>query len=113
MGGGRACSCGGVTMASGCVGDDFNDGGAGGETGEGWAADLGIGYAAGPWNFSINGIYSDTDDTDAELLAGSANIGYNLAPGVSVFVTGFVGAEEFGDEDKDIVAPTSGLKLAF
>src|SRR3546814_638545 len=113
IGGGLAVSFGGFTIASGIVWDDFSDGNAGGETGEAWAADLGIGYAAGPWNFSVNGIYSDEDDSDAELLAGSANIGYNLAPGVSVFVTGFVGAEEVGDDDNDIVALTSGLKLAF
>jgi len=113
IGGGIAVSFGGFTIATGAVYDDFDDGNAGGETGKAWAADLGIGYAAGPWNFSVNGIYSDEDDTDAELLAGSANIGYNLAPGVSVFLTGFVGAEEAGDEDNDIVAVTSGLKVSF
>jgi predicted porin len=113
IGGGIAVSFSGFTIASGVVYDDFDDGDAGGETGESWAADLGIGYAAGPWNFSVNGIYSDEDDTDAELWAGSANIGYNLAPGVSVFLTGFVGTEELGDEDNDIVAVTSGLKVSF
>lgn len=114
IGGGLAVSFGGFTVAAGAVWDDFGDGSTGnGETGEAWAADAGIGYAAGPWNFSINGIYSDEDDSDAELLAGSANIGYNLAPGVSVFVTGFVGTEEAGDLDNDIVSVTSGLKVAF
>lgn len=114
IGGGIAVSFSGFTIATGAVWDDFGDGATGnGETGESWAADLGIGYAAGPWNFSVNGIYSDEDDTDAELLAGSANVGYNLAPGVTVFVTGFVGQEESGDADNDIVAVTSGLKLAF
>src|SRR3546814_6648771 len=91
IGGGLAVSFGVFTIASGIVWDDFDDGDAGGQTGEGYAADLGIGYVAGPWNFSINGIYADTDDIDHELLAGSANIGYNLTAGVTVFVTGFVG----------------------
>ncbi|HEY9537075.1 MAG TPA: porin [Kiloniellaceae bacterium] len=113
IGGGLAVSFGGFTIASGIVWDDFDDGDAGGQTGEGYAADLGIGYVAGPWNFSINGIYADTDDIDHELLAGSANIGYNLTAGVTVFVTGFVGSEEVGNDDNDIVAVTSGLKLAF
>lgn len=114
IGGGFAVSFAGFTIASGVVWDDFGDGATGnGETGEAWAADLGIGYAAGPWNFSVNGVYTDEDDIDRELLAGSANIGYNLAPGVSVFVTGFVGEEELGDADNDIVAITSGLKVSF
>lgn len=113
IGGGIAVSFSGFTIAAGAVWDDSNDNVVGGTTGEAWAADVGIGYEAGPWNFSINAIYSDADDIDAELLAGSANIGYNLAPGVSVFVTGYVGDEEVGDEDNDIVAITSGLKVAF
>jgi hypothetical protein len=113
IGGGLAISFSGFTIAAGAVWDDFDDGDAGGNTGEAWAADLGIGYAAGPWNFSINGIYSDTDDTNTDLLAGSANVGYNLAPGVSVFVTGFVGEEDVDGENNDIVALTSGLKVSF
>lgn len=116
IGGGVAVSFAGFTIAAGAVYDDFDDGaaGEGNRTGKAWAADLGIGYAAGPWNFSINGIYSEHDDSDDELMAGSANIGYNLAPGVSVFVTGFIGQEDLGSGDEnDIVAVTSGLKLAF
>lgn len=109
IGGGFAVSFAGFTIASGIVWDDFD-----GNGGEAWAADLGIGYAAGPWSFSINGIYSEHDDSDDELLAGSANIGYNLAPGVSVFLTGFIGEEDLGSGgENDIVAVTSGLKLAF
>jgi hypothetical protein len=113
IGGGLAISFSGFTIAAGAVWDDFDDGGAGGNTGTAWAADLGIGYAAGPWNFSVNGIYSDTDDTNTDLLAGSANVGYNLAPGVSVFVTGFIGEEDVDGENNDIVALTSGLKVSF
>ncbi|WP_340116353.1 porin [Pelagibius sp. 7325] len=109
IGGGIAVSFSGFTIATGAVYDDFDDNG-----GKGWAWDAGIGYAAGPWSFSVNGIYSEDDDSDDELLAGSANVGYNLAPGVSVFLTGYVGNEDLGaGGDNDIVAVTSGLKLAF
>jgi outer membrane protein OmpU len=116
IGGGLAVSFSGFTIAAGAVYDDFDDNGD-----TGWAADLGVGYAAGPWNFSVNGIYSKDDDSDDELLGGSANVGYNLAPGVTVFVAGFIGQEDFGDDteaevgsdDNQIVAVTSGLKLAF
>ena len=80
--------------------------------------DAGIGYATGPWSFSVNGIYAKHENSDDELLAGSANIGYNLAPGVGVFVTGFVGEEDYGgtvngESSNDILALTSGLKLSF
>jgi outer membrane protein OmpU len=116
IGGGMAISFSGFTIAAGVVWDDKDDGsdGTGNATGEGWAFDLGIGYGAGPWSFSINGIYSEDDDTDDELMAASANIGYNLAPGVSVFVTGYVGEEDLGaGGSNDIVAVTSGLKVSF
>ncbi|MEQ9609094.1 MAG: porin [Kiloniellaceae bacterium] len=114
IGGGIAVSFSGFTIATGAVYDDFDGGDAGGREGKGWAWDAGIGYAAGPWNFSVNGIYSEDDDSDDELMAGSANIGYNLAPGVSVFLTGFVGSEDLGSgDDNDIVAVTSGLKVSF
>lgn len=114
IGGGLAVSFSGFTIASGIVWDDFDGGNAGGQTGEAWAVDLGIGYAAGPWNFSVNGIYSEHDDSDDELMAASANIGYRLAPGVVVFVTGYVGEEDLGSgDDNDIVAITSGLKVSF
>jgi outer membrane protein OmpU len=110
VGGGVAISFAGFTIATGAVYDDFD-----GNGGEGWAWDAGIGYAAGPWNFSVNGIYSELDDSDIDLLGGSANVGYNLAPGVSVFLTGFVGTQDGpnGGEDNDIVAVTSGLKVSF
>ncbi|MGF1631923.1 MAG: porin [Kiloniellaceae bacterium] len=116
IGGGIAISFSGFTIATGVVWDDKDGGsdGSGNDTGEGWAVDLGIGYAMGPWNFSVNGIYSEDDDTDDELMAASANIGYRLAPGVVVFVTGFVGEEDLGSgDDNDIVAITSGLKVSF
>jgi hypothetical protein len=109
IGGGLAVSVAGFTIAAGGIFDDFD-----GNGGEGYAFDLGIGYAQGPWNFSVNGIYSEDDDSDDELLGGSANVGYNLAPGVSVFLTGFIGEEDLGSgDDNDIVAVTSGLKLSF
>lgn len=109
IGGGAAISFSGFTIAAGAVFDD-----ADGNGGEGYAFDLGIGYGAGPWNFSVNGIMSEDDDSDDELLAGSANVGYNLAPGVSVFLTGFIGEEDLGSGDNnDIVAVTSGLKVSF
>jgi outer membrane protein OmpU len=110
VGGGVAISFAGFTIATGAVYDDFD-----GNGGEGWAWDAGIGYAAGPWNFSVNSIYSELDDSDIDLLGGSANVGYNLAPGVSVFLTGFVGTQDGpnGGEDNDIVAVTSGLKVSF
>jgi outer membrane protein OmpU len=112
IGGGIAVSFSGFTIATGVVWDEFDDGGH--DTDSGWAWDAGIGYAAGPWSFSINGIYSEDNATDDELLAGSANIGYNLAPGVGVFVSGYVGNEDFGaGGDNDIVAITSGLKVSF
>lgn len=114
IGGGIAISFSGFTIATGAVWEDLDDGGPSIDTGESWAWDVGVGYATGPWSFSINGIYSEHDDSDDELLAGSANIGYNLAPGVSVFVTGFVGEEDLGSgDDNDIVALTSGLKVSF
>ena len=109
IGGGAAISFSGFTIAAGAVYDDKD-----GNGGEGYAVDLGIGYAQGPWSFSVNGIYSEDDDSDDELLAGSANVGYNLAPGVSVFLTGFIGEEDLGSGDSnDIVAVTSGLKVSF
>ncbi len=113
FGGGIAISFAGFTIASGANYDD-----ADGNGGKGWGVDLGIGYGTGPWSFSINGIYSEDDDSNDELYAGSANIGYNLAPGVGVFVTGFVGHEDYGsnidgESGNDILALTSGLKLAF
>jgi len=110
IGGGLAVSFAGFTIAAGGVYDDFD--GNGGET---YAFDAGIGYTAGPWNFSVNGIYSDADEADVDLLAGSANIGYTLAPGAAIFVTGYVGTQDGGDtqDDNDIVAVTSGLKLSF
>ncbi|GAB4392273.1 MAG: porin [Kiloniellaceae bacterium] len=109
IGGGAAISFSGFTIAAGGIFDD-----ADGNGGEGYAFDLGIGYAQGPWSFSVNGIYSEDDDSDDELLAGSANVGYNLAPGVSVFLTGFIGEEDLGaGGSNDIVAVTSGLKLSF
>src|SRR3546814_14987885 len=52
IGGGLAVSFGGFTIASGIVWDDFDDGDAGGQTGAGYAADLGIGDVAGVRNFS-------------------------------------------------------------
>jgi outer membrane protein OmpU len=116
IGGGIAVSFSGFTIATGAVYDDTDS-----SDGQGWAVDLGVGYEQGPWSFSINGIYSEQDHDDAgtdattDLLGGSANIGYNLAPGVTVFLAGFVG-EEDGDgafEDNDIVSITSGLKLSF
>ena len=109
IGGGAAISFSGFTIATGLIWDDFD-----GNGGEGFAWDLGVGYSSGPWSFSVNGIYSEDDDSDDELLAGSANVGYNLAPGVSVFLTGFVGEEDLGSGgSNDIVAVTSGLKLSF
>ncbi len=114
IGGGIAISFSGFTIATGAVYDDFDDGDAGGTTGEGWAWDLGIGYEAGPWNFSVNGIYSEHDDSGDELMAASANIGYDLTAGVNVFLTGYVGEEDLGGGgDNDIVAVTSGLKVSF
>ncbi|MEO3427860.1 porin [Pelagibius sp. CAU 1746] len=119
IGGGAAISFSGFTIAAGAVWDDLD-----GNGGEGYAVDLGIGYATGPWNFSINGIYandeieiSGVELSDVDLLGGSANVSYNLAPGVSVFLTGFVGEEDGDvlgvDVNNDIVAVTSGLKLSF
>ncbi|GAB4363023.1 MAG: porin [Kiloniellaceae bacterium] len=114
IGGGIAISFSGFTIATGAIYDDFDGGDAGGREGSGWAWDLGIGYEAGPWNFSVNGIYSEDDESDDELMAASANIGYDLAPGVNVFLTGFIGEEDLGSGDEnDIVAVTSGLKLSF
>jgi outer membrane protein OmpU len=123
IGGGLAISFSGFTIAAGGVYDDMNDGGAGesNKQGKGYAFDLGIGYGTGPWSFSVNGIYSKDKDSSDELLAGSANVDYNLAPGVTVFLTGFVGNEDYGSataaaegqDDNDIVAVTSGLKLSF
>jgi len=117
IGGGVAISFSGFTIAAGAVYDDGDT-----VTGQGWAADLGIGYATGPWSFSVNGIYTeqDLDDTGTNatpsMLGGSANVDYNLAPGVTVFLTGFVGEEDVdgaASEDNDIVALTSGLKVSF
>lgn len=114
IGGGFGVHFGGFSIAAGAIYDDFNDGGATGQTGEAWAIDAGIGYGAGPWAFSVNGIYSEHDDSGDELLGGSANVRYNLAPGVSVFATGYVGEEDFGaGGSNDIVAVTSGLRLSF
>jgi len=123
IGGGMAISFSGFTIAAGGIYDDMNDGGAGesGKQGHGYAFDLGIGYGTGPWSFSINGIYSEDDNSSDELLAGSANVGYNLAPGVNVFLTGFIGNEDYGsataastgESDNDIIGITSGLKLSF
>ncbi len=122
IGGGFAISYAGFTFAGGGVFEDLEDGGATGEDelNETYAFDLGIGYTTGPWRFSVNGIYVDEDDDD-ELWAGSANVGYSLAPGVRVFLTGFIGQEDFGNateaaegtDENDIIAVTSGLALSF
>ncbi|MGD1880388.1 MAG: porin [Kiloniellaceae bacterium] len=117
IGGGMAISFAGFTFAAGAIWEDLDDGGPSIATGETWAVDAGIGYATGPWAFSVNGIYSKVEDTDIDLLGGSANVGYNLAPGVTVFLTGFVGTQDEPNGstagDNDIVAVTSGLKVSF
>lgn len=109
IGGGAAISYAGFTFAAGAIFDD-----ADGNGGEGYAVDAGIGYATGPWSFSVNGIISEDDDSSDELLAGSANVGYQVAPGVRVFLTGYVGEEDLGaGGDNEIVAVTSGLAVSF
>jgi hypothetical protein len=109
IGGGVMVSFAGFSFAVGAGMDEGN-----GDDDGNWAIDAGIGYAAGPWGFSINGVMSEDEFTDDELIAGSANVDYNLAPGVTVFLTGFVGEEDLGSgDDNDIVAVTSGLRLAF
>lgn len=119
FGGGFAISYAGFTFAAGGIWEDQEDGGAtSGETGEAYAIDAGIGYTTGPWRFSGNFIYSDHDDSDDELIAGSANVGYSVAPGVRVFLTGFWGEEDYGgtvdgESDNEILAVTSGLALSF
>lgn len=111
IGGGVAVSFSGFTIATGAFYQDSDDSASSAER---WAWDAGVGYAAGPWSFSVNGIYSENEFTNDELLGGSANVGYNLAPGVGVFVTGYVGDEDLGSGgNNDIVALTSGLKVSF
>lgn len=111
IGGGVAISFSGFTIATGAFYQDSDDDDG---TYERWAWDAGIGYATGPWNFSINGIMSENEFTEDELLGGSANVGYNLAPGVTVFATGYIGDEDLGSGgSNDIVALTTGLKVSF
>lgn len=121
IGGGFAVSYAGFIFAAGAVWEDLDDGGPSIDTGESWAVDAGIGYSQGPWSFSVNGIISEHEDSSDELIAGSANIGYSVYPGVRVFLTGFVGNEDYGSattaaqgrDDNDIVALTSGIAVAF
>ncbi|WP_422369322.1 porin [Pelagibius sp.] len=115
IGGGAAISYAGFTFAAGAFWQDADGGGPTTEiVGESWAVDAGIGYATGPWSFSVNGIISEDDNTSDELLAGSANVGYQVAPGVRVFLTGYVGEEDLGaGGSNDIVAVTSGLAVSF
>ncbi|MPZ09061.1 MAG: porin [Kiloniellaceae bacterium] len=116
IGGGIAISFGGFTIATGIAWDDMGDGTVGNDddTGTGWGWDGGIGYAAGPWEFTVNALYSEHNDTDDELMAASAGAAYNLAPGVSVFVTGYAGEEDLGTGDEnEILAVTSGLRVSF
>lgn len=115
IGGGAAISYAGFTFAAGAFWQDADGGGpTTGIVGESWAVDAGIGYATGPWSFSVNGIISEDDNTSDELLAGSANVGYQVAPGVRVFLTGYVGEEDLGaGGSNDIVAVTSGLAVSF
>ena len=109
IGGGAAISFAGFTFAAGAFWEDAEDNG-----GEAWAVDAGIGYATGPWSFSVNGLISEDDDSSDELVAGSANVGYSVAPGVRVFLTGYIGEEDLGaGGTNDIVAVTSGLGVSF
>lgn len=111
IGAGAAISYAGFTFAFGGVWEDLDDGGPSIDTGESWAIDAGIGYTTGPWSFSVNGIISEHDDSDDELIAGSANVGYSVAPGVRVFLTGFLGEEDLGaGGTNDIVAVTRDRK---
>ena len=109
IGGGLMVSFAGFSIAASAVYDDAN-----GNGGQNSAFDAGIGYAQGPWTFAVAGIYSEDDDSNDELLAGSASVNYNLAPGVSVFLSGFVGEEDFGaGGNNDIASVTSGMKVSF
>ncbi len=109
IGGGFAVSFSGFTIATGLVWDDLQ-----GNGGEGWAVDAGLAYDTGPWHFSLNGIYSEDDDSGDELLAGAATVIYNVTSGVMLFAVGYLGEEDLGaGGSNDIVAATSGLKLAF
>ncbi len=109
VGGGLALSVAGFTLAAGAIWDDLN-----GNGGQGWATDVGLAYGSGPWHFSLNGIYSEDDDSGDELLGSSANVRYNLAAGVSIFAIGYLGEEDLGaGGTNDIVAISSGIKLSF
>lgn len=109
IGGGLALEVSGFTVAAGAVWDDLN-----GNGGQGWATDLGLAYGTGPWFFSLNGIYSKDDDSDDELLGSSANVRYNLAPGVAVFAVGYLGEEDLGaGGNNDILSISSGFRISF
>ncbi|WP_193370157.1 porin [Pelagibius marinus] len=109
VGGGLALGVSGFTVAAGAIWDDLN-----GNGGEGWSTDLGLAYGSGPWFFSLNGIYSKDEDSGDELLGSSANVRYNLAPGVSIFAVGYLGEEDLGANDtNDILAISSGIRLSF
>ncbi len=109
IGGGLALGFSGFTLAAGAVWDDLD-----GNGGQGWATDLGLAYGSGPWFFSLNGLYSQDDDSGDELLGSSANVRYNLTPGVSIFAVGYLGEEDLGASDtNDILAISSGIRLSF
>lgn len=109
IGGGFAAGFSGITIAAGLVWDDLQ-----GNGGEGWAVDLGLAYDAGLWHFSLNGVYSEDDDSGDELHAGSATVIYNATSGVTVFAVGYLGEEDLGSGgSNEIIAITSGLKMAF
>lgn len=109
IGGGLAVDFAGIVVAAGAVWDDLN-----GTGGQGWATDLGLAYSSGPWFFALNGIYSKDDDTGDDLLGSSANVRYNLAPGVSIFAVGYLGEEDLGSEGtNEILAISSGIRLSF
>ena len=109
IGGGMALEVSGFTVAAGAIWDDLD-----GNGGQGWATDLGLAYGSGPWFFSLNGIYSKDDDSGDELLGSSANVRYNLAPGVSIFAVGYLGEEDLGASgSNEIMAISSGLRLSF
>ena len=107
IGGGVMLSFAGFSVAAGAFSEDS-------DVREKWAVDYGLGYSAGPWRLAVAGITSKDEITDDELLAFSANVGYSVAPGVLVFLTGYVGSEDLGSgTENDISSVTSGIKVGF
>lgn len=86
---------------------------------EGQAWDVGIGYATGPWSFSVTylnteveGLAAIADEDEMQAISGAAE--YALAPGVAVSATILYGEWEPEEgNDQETIAGILGVAFSF